>query len=648
VRSDLEQGDARESEAAAAAHRQGVVAVVGTVITPLGDSDGRIWTSKDGAAWSVAAVAAGGAGDQRLTSVAGGPLGFVAGGTDGSLPAVWFSADGMSWSRLTGPFEASQRIEGLAVGARGAVAVGTITTSGDVDGMVWFSADGTNWRSVPLGSAGFTGPAEQAVHSVTATSGGFVAVGDDGNGERTVAVAWTSADGITWRRQPPSADMAEYPNAESTLGVSARSVAGAGPVVAVGGGYRLQVWTSQAGQTWTREAPPVDRSGSDAALVASDGAAVLVRTSGTLWLRRTGGAWSEVGADTTVFPRSTRRSWVGPMIRAGSRYIASGTDGDARAVWSSANGRSWERQPNAESTLRGGRIDAFGRFGGVTVAVGTAEHPAGERRNVAAVWTSVDDGGSWERINAANPAFFVRGTTQMYGVAAAPSGVVAVGLSYEIRQTIDAHAWFSADGRTWRRVVEPPAWSGAGDQALRTACALPQGGFLIVGYSTVRGTIETSTWISPDGIAWEQSPEGGPRAVGGAELRLVSCATTRGGVVVVGHVPGPGGRDGAMLFTPDGRTWTTLGAGPLLERDGDDYLNDVVADGDRIVVSGVENDDARIYSSTDGGATWRRHRAAVFGGVGPQYVHELVIAGDEVVLTGIDNASGAAWIGPAP
>jgi hypothetical protein len=95
------------------------------------------------------------------------------------------------------------------------------------------------------------------------------------------------------------------------------------------------------------------------------------------------------------------------MIRAGSRYIAHGTDGEARALWSSADGRSWERRPNAESAFTGGRIDDFARIGGVTVAAGTADHPAGGDDNVAAVWTSVDDGDSWERITATNPEFFV-------------------------------------------------------------------------------------------------------------------------------------------------------------------------------------------------------------------------------------------------
>ena len=512
ARSDLGQGDARESEAAAGARRQGVVVVVGTVVTPLGDRDGRIWTSKDGSTWSVATVPAGGPGDQRLTAVAAGPLGFITAGSDGSLPAVWFSPDGVSWSRVVGPFQASQRIEGLAVGARGAVAVGTITTSGDADGMAWFSPDGGNWRTVPLGLAGFTGPADQAVHAVTATGGGFVAVGDDANGERTVAVAWTSADGVTWRREPASADMAEYLTADSTDGVSARSVAGAGPVVAVGGGYSLQVWTSQAGQSWTREEPPLGGTGSGVALVASDGAAALVRAGGTLWLRRAPGMWSDVGSDPTVFPRSTRKSWVGPMIRAGSRYIAHGTDGEARALWSSADGRSWERRQNAESAFTGGRIDDFARFGAVTVAVGTADHPAGGDDNVAAVWTSVDDGDSWERITATNPGFFVRGSTQMYAVAAGPSGVVAVGLSYDIRQTIDAHAWYSADGRTWRRAAEPPAWSGPGDQALRSACALPHGGSSPSGTRCCRAKPRPRRGFRPTASRGRRAPREAPGA----------------------------------------------------------------------------------------------------------------------------------------
>lgn len=648
-RADLDQGDARESVATAGARRAGVAVVVGTVITRLGDRDGRIWMSRDGSVWSVTNLPGGGRGDQSVTSVAGGPLGFVAAGADGAVPAVWWSPDGFTWTRSVGAFEPADRIEAVAVGARGVVAVGTITTGDDVDGAVWFSTDGISWRAVPLGAAGFTGRTEQAVHAVTATSGGFVAVGDDDAGERRVAVVWTSADGVTWQRQPASPDMAELPGSEDTEGVSARSVAGPGPVVAVGGGFGLQVWTSPDGRRWTRDDPPVTGSRTDNALVAGDGSAVLIASAGSLWFRRAGGRWADVGSDASAFPRSSESSTISLMVRVGDRLVAYGRDDGDKAVWFSSDGRVWQRQAAAESALHDGSgIDALTTFAGVTYAVGTARRAGTAGDSVAAVWRSENGGTTWERADAANPAFFVKGSTQMFGVAAGPRGVVAVGLAYDVGQTIDAHAWFSPDGRSWRAVAEPAAWSAAGDQYLGHVCALPDGGFVAMGASVARGQHDSWTWVSADGVNWEQSPGGGARVGSDPPLAVSSCTTTPAGVIVAGNVPGRGGRDGMLLRTTDGRSWTALGGRDGFSDDLDDGLLGVAVDGDRMVVSGYVGSDISVYGSADGGLTWTKHTALSFGGMGTQQGSRLALAGDEVVMAGYDGASAAVWIGPAP
>jgi hypothetical protein len=301
ARADLDAGGAHAAEASAGARRHGRAVVVGTVTAPAGDRDGRIWTSTDGVAWQPVQEdpsVLGGPGDQEITSVEAGALGFVAAGLDRrgqqALPAVWTSADGLSWSRVSAgpasPFLDGQVVLGVAVGAADAVAVGTLRTGAETDAMAWFSPDGITWRTVPLGLAGFTGPADQVARSVTATSDGFVAVGDDARGDRRVAVVWTSTDGITWQRQPPSPDMAELPGGDSTQGVSAADVAGTGPVVAVGGGFAMQVWTSPDGRRWTREQPPVQDVGSDPTGVATDGRSLLVVVGhSSLWSRPPGG-----------------------------------------------------------------------------------------------------------------------------------------------------------------------------------------------------------------------------------------------------------------------------------------------------------------------------------------------------------------------
>lgn len=643
-RSDLDDGDGLASVASAGARRQGVLVVVGTVTSRSGDRDGHIWTSRDGATWSVATVPAGGPGDQSLTSVAGGPLGFVAAGLDGAVPGIWTSPDGLGWTRAGGPFLDSERVEGVAVGPQGAVAVGTITTSGDVDGMAWFSADLTTWRTVPLGIAGFTGRTSQAVHSVTATGSGFVAVGDDANGERRVAVAWTSADGITYQRQPPS-DMIVPAGSGSTAGATAREVAGSGPVVAVGGSASVQVWASADGRRWSRQDPPEDARGSaEESRVATDERAVLLAAGG-LWLREPAGRWTDVGADTNLFPRAARSYELHTMTRTSDQLIAFGTAGAEPAQWMSPDGVRWERRPDAGGVFATGSVAGLSRSGSLVVAGGSARDASGQ--NVAAVWTSADGGATWARAEAGNPAWAVRRTTQIFGVGTGGPGVVAVGLSWD-GVTIDAHAWSSSDGRTWRRASDPPEWSGPGDQVLAVACGLPGGGVVALGTVTVLGEQDVWAWVSQDGVTWQRAtgPEAATLAGPGLQFPR-ACASTPTGVLVTGQRQGAGGDDGVLWATQDGRAWNTI-APELFAGPAEDSMRGIAADGDRVVLSRLEEGDVAFFTSTDAGATWQRRGAPRMGTLEFTVASELAIAGDVVVAAGIAGAGVAVWIGPAP
>ena len=643
-RSDLDQGEAVGSVAGAGARRQGVLVVVGTVTSRVGDRDGRIWISRDGATWSAATVSAGGPGDQRLTSVAGGPLGFVAAGVDGSVPAVWTSPDGMAWTRAGGPFRESERVESVAVGTQGAVAVGTITTSGDVDGMAWFSADGATWRTVPLGSAGFTGRTNQAVHAVTASGGGFVAVGDDTNGERRVAVAWTSIDGTTWQRQPHG-DLVVPPGSSSTAGVTASDVAGSGPLVAVGGSSSVQVWNSADGRRWARQDPPADaRRSAEEARVATDGRAVLVSARG-LWLRGPAGDWSEVGANPNVFPRPARSYDLSAMTYSGGQLVAFGHAGAELAQWRSSDGLGWERRPDVNGVFASGSVAGLTRSGSLLVAGGTARD--GSDRNVGAIWTSADGGGTWERAEAGNPAWSVRQTTQIFGVGAGGPGLIAVGLSWD-GVTIDAHAWSSPDGRAWRRASDPPEWSGPGDQVLAVACGLPGGGVVALGTVTVLGEQDVWAWVSQDGVTWQRAtgPEAAVLAGPGVQFPR-ACASTPTGVLVSGQGQGAGGADGVLWATQDGRAWKAI-APELFAGPTDDSLRGITADGERVIVSSREGDDVAFFTSTDAGATWQRRGAPRVGGLAFTVASELFIIGDVVVAAGIAGEGAAVWIGPAP
>jgi hypothetical protein len=653
-RVELDGAGARETTASGVATGTGRAVVVGTAITPLGDKDARIWTSTDGATWDRVNVPAA-PGDQSLTAVAAGPLGFVAAGVArrGSLsvPAVWWSLDGIGWRPVEGPFAAGQAIEGLAVGRSGVVAVGTLQTGGEIDGMVWFSGDGTTWRTVPLGSAGFTGRADQRVHSVTATAaGGFVAVGDDANADRRIAVVWNSPDGITWQRQPFSPDMAEYADVTSTGGVGVTAISGAGPLVAVGGGYGLQLWTSPDGRRWTRDDTSRSLGSADGALVANDGTgAVLIRPGGgALHFRPKGGSWSEA-TDATVFPVPPHAFSINALARAGGRFLAFGRDTSSEpsggsALWMSPDGRAWERQPDPQQAFARGSVSAAVTFHGLVVAAGTRRDARDEQ--VAAVWVSPDAGATWERVGDDNPAFFVGHTTQMFGIGLGAGGLVAVGLSYD-SNTIDAHAWYSPDGRNWKRGTDPPAWSGPGDQVLDRACSLPDGGVVVLGLNEINDDRDVMAWVSADGASWQPSDIGGTMR-GPGDQRVDSCAPTSSGLLVAGDVSGPGGFDSALWSSPDGRTWQVAGGPDTFAVPGVDWLQALAVDGQRVVATGVADFHAVVFTSSDGGTTWRRREADAFAGFGLQVAGAVLIVGDQVVATGTDGSSGAVWIGPAP
>ncbi|MGI8810386.1 MAG: hypothetical protein ACR2KK_21555 [Acidimicrobiales bacterium] len=657
TRADLDTGVDRQGVVAAVVRRGGLAVAVGAAQTPGGHRDARVWASEDGGPWRAVELAtvAGGPGDQGMTSVAAGPVGFVAAGFDHSrprgVPAMWWSPDGMAWSRVGAgpgsPFSAGQAINGVAVGERGAVAVGTIQTSGDIDAMAWFSADGTTWRSVPLGLAGFTGPVKQEARAVTSTVEGYVAVGADANAERRVAAVWRSADGISWQRQPASPDMGQL-GGESTAGISVAAVAGRGPVVAVGGAGSLRVWTSPDGRRWTWAQPPVEQRGSDlGALVATDGRGVVVGGgNGGLWFRPFGADWIDVDGDQTVFPIPSRSSTIRSIVRAGERFVAlgsvSGGDDGGPAIWTSPDGTSWTRSKPFSS----GTVEQVIGFGNDLVAVGTAR-ASDQDGGTAAIWISSDGGATWEPVGVGNPAFRVHRTTQIFGATAGGPGLVAVGLTYDGTQ-IDAAAWFSADGRTWRRAPGPPAWSGAGDQLLGVACALPGGGVVALGTVTVAGEQDVWAWVSSDGVTWERAGGEGASILAGPGGQYPSgCATTGTGVLVTGTVPGDGGTDGVVWSSTDGRTWAIPADASPFAGPRDEGLFGIDVNAERVVLTGREDDDLTVFTSRDSGATWQKRTALGFGGPADQVAYPI-IAGDHVVLAGHDGTSAAVWIGPGP
>jgi hypothetical protein len=324
----------------------GIAAEAGTQVA-VGGANGypAAWTSADGgSSWTAATGATqavfGRPGVQQLTGVTNGPGGWVAVGgvtTDATQhPVVLSSADGRSWQAADG--EAAFGGPGLvteqvAAGPGGYVIVGyqDVTAAGTGQASssrtiaaAWWSAGLTGWERAGDAAAGaLEGGADKQMLAVVARSGGFVAVGSDGN----QASAWISPDGRTWRQ-------ADLPVPIGSASAVLQHVASRGPtVVAVGtavtpAGQRLPfaASSSDGGATWTEAALPVPEGlASVTALAAAGDGFTATGTFGptpghqdvVVWTSANGSAW------TATMP--TGQGLTGPGIQAITGLALSGS-----------------------------------------------------------------------------------------------------------------------------------------------------------------------------------------------------------------------------------------------------------------------------------------------------------------------------------
>jgi hypothetical protein len=166
-----------------------------------GDQDAAVWVSADALHWFRVADRTGqlgGKGDQVLLDVVQLGTGMVGGGfttgVQGKDGALWRSADGVTWSRVTGQSDLdgpgdqvitrlTPNIPGFKLGA-----FGQDTSLGTTDAAVWLSVDGsTVRREVILG-----GSRDQSIQSVAVSGGLVVLVGSDSFNGNLDAAVWTA------------------------------------------------------------------------------------------------------------------------------------------------------------------------------------------------------------------------------------------------------------------------------------------------------------------------------------------------------------------------------------------------------------------------------------------------------------------------
>ncbi len=237
-------------------------------LTPLPDGSGVVavgrsgqhpivWTSADGGAWAEhdVPVVDGPTAWDRMTTVASGPLGLLAGGSVGPelferQARFWRSSDGVSWS----PVADDPGFEGAEVTAitpvpDGWLALGRLGTGQRTTGSVaWRSPDGEHWTRIddPDLARGW-------VRSVVeAPDGSLEAVGSEPN--EIGAYAWRSTDlGRTWTLAPEEASRTWYGSKIRMMDVMATpdGLLAVGNLVEVQYGTG-QSWLSADGLHWDR------------------------------------------------------------------------------------------------------------------------------------------------------------------------------------------------------------------------------------------------------------------------------------------------------------------------------------------------------------------------------------------------------------
>ena len=315
-----------------------------------------------------------------VNSVAAGNGAQVAVGSANGYPAAWTSANGgSSWRPAVGQAPAVlgrpgiQQLTSVTHGLAGWLAVGNATAVAAEHPVVITSPDGQVWSAAD-GEAAFSPPGlypEQAV----AGASGYVIVGYQVTGGRTIAAAWWSADLSGWQRAGDAVSAKGGPGALDAVGASRQMLAvTAGPqgFVAVGSaGAGASAWTSADGQDWTEVNLPLpagttrtvlNHVASRGRLVVAVGTALTAAGQQVPFTARSsdaGATWTE-----STLPAPAGHASVTALTAAGNEFVATGTFGATAGhqdvvVWTSASGADWKTATPGGQGLTGPGIQAI-------------------------------------------------------------------------------------------------------------------------------------------------------------------------------------------------------------------------------------------------------------------------------------------------
>jgi hypothetical protein len=336
-----------------------------------------------------------GAADPELAvnDVAAGNGMQVAVGSANGYPAAWTSGNGgTTWTRATGQSPAVldrpgvQQLTSVAYGADGWLAVGGVIAVAPPHPVVLTSGNGSAWAAADREPA-FSQPGLVTEQAAAAPGTGYVIVGDQSAGGRTIAAAWYSAGLTGWQR-------ATIPAHHGSQQMRAVTAALRGFVAVGADGNAAAAWTSPNGQAWTQQNVPLPVGATRAALqyVASNGRTVVavgaaLTTAGqqlpfAASSADGGRTWAE-----SALPVPAGRAFVTALTAAGSQYLATGTYGSTPGhqdvvVWTSASGSAWQAVTPTGQGLTGTGIQAITGldvFDRTVTGVGFTATPGGEQ-----------------------------------------------------------------------------------------------------------------------------------------------------------------------------------------------------------------------------------------------------------------------------
>jgi hypothetical protein len=279
-----------------------------------------------------------------------------------------------------------------------------------------------------------------------------------------------------------------------------------GTYIAIGSdGNKPATWTSPDLARWTRgslEGFPLRDAGIGEPLEAPRGGLIALGVHGRLRC--------DVGEGATCDPRpiaiwtsADGRSWHGraaPTVFAGATIaaVAAGPGGilvvgdtgwDHPAAWFSADGRSWSRERLPAALFRHAEFQGLTAYRGRWVLTGLTDPEqvmcctgSFHARLKAAAWYSAD-GRSWKRASVESAK-----QETMFFADASPGGLVSGGFDTD---------WVSADGRSWRTSPRDPDIG-----------AVASDGNRIIGVSQGDDD-ELELWVSTDGRSWQALTDAG-------------------------------------------------------------------------------------------------------------------------------------------